>query len=222
MIPQPQVPIPRPRRGLVRVVDDEPAILELFRQICQHEGLELQAFPAAAPFLAALADDAPGCVVLDLNLPDRPGLEVLGAMAAAGCPLPVVCMSGRAGVHDAVAAFKLGSLDFVEKPFALDEIVGAIHRAIDTDRERRAHAGEQRELRARFQSMTRREREVMDLVVSGLPNKLIATRLGVSPKTVEVHRAHVMQKSRAGSLAELVRLSIAAGIAPTWREPVAG
>lgn len=198
---------------MVRVVDDESPIQDLFRHICQREGLEMQGFVAAEPFLQAL-DDSPGCLVLDLHLPGKSGLEVLTAMADAGNKMPVICMSGLAAVHDAVQALKLGSIDFVEKPFSIAEMVAAIHRALDADDAQRQHDQNQRELATRFAAMTPREREVMELVVAGLPNKLIATRLGVSPKTVEVHRAHVMQKSRASSLAELVRLNIAAGLVP--------
>ncbi len=221
MILHPQAAAPSKRRGIVRVVDDEPAIQDLFRQLCRRENLTIAVFPAADPFLDAL-DDEPGCLVLDLNLPDHSGIEVLEAMAAAGSKMPVICMSGLAGIQDAVRALKLGSLDFVEKPFAIADMIAAIHRALDADDHRRTLEQQQRELLGRFATMTPREREVMELVVAGLPNKLIATRLGVSPKTVEVHRAHVMQKSRATSLAELVRLNIAAGLCPEAQlEPVA-
>lgn len=221
MILQPQPTPARQRRGVVRVVDDEPSIQALFRQICEREGLAVETYSAAGPFLATIGADTPGCLVLDLNLPDCSGLQVLDAMSAAGCKMPVICMSGLAGVHDAVCALKLGSLDFVEKPFAPADMVAAIQRALAADEKRRELDHARNELLSRFATMTPREREVMELVVAGLPNKLIATRLGVSPKTVEVHRAHVMQKSRAGSLAELVRMNIAAGLSTELPEPAA-
>lgn len=211
MIIQPQQSQQKVRRGLVRVVDDEAPIHTLFQQICQREGLACECYSCGKPFLTALDPEVPGCLVLDLNLPDCSGLDVLSKLAELDVHLPVVCMSGLADVRDAVRALKLGSIDFVEKPFALADMVAAIHRAIDADQRNREQDAARRELLARFAAMTPREREVMDLVVAGLPNKLIATRLGVSPKTIEVHRAHVMQKSRANSLADLVRMNIAAG-----------
>ena len=151
----------------------------------------------------------------DLNLPDHSGLAVLEQLAARNSQIPVVFMSGAASVADAVSALKLGSIDFVEKPFAIADMTAAIRRALQADRDRRKSMREQSGLKAKFAGLTPREFEVMQLVVAGLANKMIASRLGVSPKTVEVHRAHVMQKTNSDSLAELVKSALGAGVATT-------
>lgn len=193
----------------VHVVEDDPAIQGLFQQIANLEGFAVELHSRAESYLQSWRDE-PGCLVLDLNLPDRSGLDVLRELAAHGCQVPVVFISGIARVSEAVSALKLGSIDFVEKPFALADMIAAIRRALQADRDRRQRQREAASLRSRLDTLTPREREVMELVVEGLPNKTIATRLGVSPKTIEVHRAHVMQKTRAESLADLVKLAIAA------------
>ncbi|MGE3175433.1 MAG: response regulator transcription factor [Planctomycetota bacterium] len=213
--PAPSVPDP-----IVHVVDDEPAIQELFRRLGSAENFAVRAYGSADEFLDGVDPHAPGCLVLDLNLPDRSGLEVLTILSERGYIMPVVFMSGCAGVNEAVRALKLGSLDFVQKPFDLSEMLAAIRRALEANAQQRTAEQQRVELRARFTALTPREAEVMELVVEGLPNKLIATRLGISPKTVEVHRSHVMQKTRSSSLAELVRLNVAAGLAAPLRGEV--
>lgn len=193
---------------VVHVVDDEPAVHTLFAHIGRSHGLSIAAYRTAGEFLLA-APHAPGCVVLDLVLPDHSGIEILRELARQGDPMPVVFMSGRADVGTAVQALKLGSLDFLEKPFPVPDMVAAIRAALRADRQRRRDRRDIDHLRARFAGLTRREQQVLQLVVQGLPNRLIAARLGVSPKTVEVHRAHVMQKTAAASLADLVKLAVA-------------
>lgn len=195
---------------IVSVVDDEPTIQQLFVKLCRLEGLAVRTWTKGADFLTDFDASQPGCLVLDLNLPDMTGLQVLEQLAKRGCQIPVVFMSGLANVSQAVAALKLGSLDFVEKPFAIDDMLAAIRRAIESDRQRREAEQQQLHLRERFAALTPRETEVMDLVVQGHANKTVAATLGVSPKTVEVHRANVMRKTGASSLAELVRMKIAA------------
>jgi len=193
----------------VHIVDDDAEIQQLFVQIAKRHDFRVASYTSAEAFLAAFDPEQPGCLVLDLNLPEKSGLDVLHALADLGCEIPVVFMSGMARVSEAVNALKLGSLDFIEKPLPLAGMVSAIEKALDKDRERRLRSQTTEEIRARFSTLTRRELEVMRLVVAGLPNKLIASRLGISPKTIEVHRAHVMQKTRAESLAELVKLAVA-------------
>lgn len=190
----------------VYIVDDEPAILSLFEQMLEAEDVQLRTFGLAKDFLAAVDESQPGCLVLDLNLPDLSGLEVLEELARRSSNIPVVFMSGLAKVSEAVSALKLGSLDFVEKPFSIAAMLEAVHRAIEVDRLHRESSTHHEQLRARLMTLTPREREVMDLVVQGLPNKVVASTLGVSPKTVEVHRANVMRKTHSNSLAELVKL----------------
>jgi two-component system response regulator FixJ len=198
---------------LIQVVDDEEAICSLFERIGQLCGFEVECHGTAASFLDAYDDARPGCIVLDLMLPDRSGLEVLQEVTARGSELPVVFVSGMACVSEAVQALKLGSIDFIEKPFDIRQIADVLHRAVEIDVDRRNRSEEQDLHRRRFATLSPREREVMELVVRGAANKEVAVRLGLSPKTVEVHRANVMRKAQVRSLAELVRLHVAAGAA---------
>jgi FixJ family two-component response regulator len=147
--------------------------------------------------------------VLDLNLPDMSGLQVLEELVARDCWIPVLCISAHARVSDAVRALQLGGIDFLEKPFDLEAMRAALQRGLAEDRARRNRALLRAGMLARLADLTPREREVMDLVVQGMANKAVAAALGVRPKTVEVHRANVMRKTAAESLAELVRLHLA-------------
>ncbi|MCK5944499.1 MAG: response regulator transcription factor [Planctomycetes bacterium] len=195
---------------IIRVVDDESAIQALFERIGQLCGFEVDCHSTAESFLNAFEDERPGCLVIDLMLPDRSGIEVLQEVTRRGCELPVVFMSGMARVSEAVQALKLGSIDFVEKPFDVQQIAEVLRRAVDLDLRRRQQGQDLDELRRRFDSLTRREGQVMEQIVRGAANKEVAASLGLSHKTVEVHRANVMRKTQAGSLAELVRMHVAA------------
>jgi len=194
---------------LVHVVDDDTAIQALFRSMGRSAGFAVATYGNVGDFLRTWNDAEPGCLVLDLNLPDRTGLELLRELAERRCQTPVVFMSGMASVGEAVKALKLGSVDFVEKPFDLQEMIATIARALATDADRRDNQRSDVDLRRRFDRLSLREREVMELVVAGAANKEVAARLGLSPKTVEVHRANVMRKTEAHSLAELVRMNLA-------------
>ena len=195
---------------LIRVVDDEAAIQALFERIGQLCGFEVDCHGTAESFLNAYSDDRPGCLVIDLMLPDRSGIEVLQEVTERGCELPIVFMSGMARVSEAVQALKLGSIDFVEKPFDVQKIAEVLRRAVDLDVQRRRQSEDKEAMLRRFESLTRRERQVMEQIVRGAANKEVAASLGLSHKTVEVHRANVMRKTQAGSLAELVRMHVAA------------
>ena len=195
---------------LIRVVDDEAAIQALFERIGQLCGFEVDCHGTAESFLNAYSDDRPGCLVIDLMLPDRSGIEVLQEVTERGCELPIVFMSGMARVSEAVQALKLGSIDFVEKPFDVQKIAEILRRAVDLDVQRRRQSEDKEAMMRRFESLTRRERQVMEQIVRGAANKEVAASLGLSHKTVEVHRANVMRKTQAGSLAELVRMHVAA------------
>ncbi|MEC8653392.1 MAG: response regulator [Planctomycetota bacterium] len=199
---------------LIQGVDDEEAICALFERIGQLCGFDVISHGTAASFLDAYEDARPGCIVLDLMLPDRSGLEVLQEVAERGGQLPVVFVSGMACVSEAVQALKLGSIDFIEKPFDIRQIADVLHRAIEMDVDRRSRSEERDVFRRRFETLSPREREVMELVVKGAANKEVAARLGLSHKTVEVHRANVMRKTQSNSLAELVRLHVAADDPP--------
>lgn len=207
--PPGQDPIPSAEKPLVRVVDDDEAIQSLFEAMAANGRFAVAGFRSVQAFLERPRDDRPGCLVLDLVLPDGTGIDVLAELAARGDELPVVFMSGRARVSEAVAALKLGSLDFVEKPFDRSVMLDAIQRAIACDRELRGTARDLALVRQNFARLTPRESEVMDLIVEGCSNKEVAARLHLSPKTIEVHRANVMRKTEAQSLAELVRMHLA-------------
>ncbi|MCU0866041.1 MAG: LuxR C-terminal-related transcriptional regulator [Planctomycetes bacterium] len=194
---------------LVRVVDDEPSIQALFTRMGPLGGFAVECHTSAHDLLESLDDERPGCLVLDLVLPDRTGIELLMDLAARGCRLPVVFMSGMARVSEAVRALKLGSVDFIEKPFEPLEMLSTIERAIELDSRNRRAGSEHDQLERRFSALTPRENEVMEEIVQGAANKEVAAKLGLSPKTVEVHRANVMRKTQARSLAELVRMHVA-------------
>ena len=200
---------------LLRVVDDEPTILTLFQRIGERNGFDVECHDTATSFLAQFDDRRPGCLVLDLMLPDRSGIEVLEELTQRGCELPVVFMSGMARVSEAVRALKLGSIDFVEKPFEIGPLTEVLRRAVDLDLRRRQNDADQDQIRRRLASLTRREQEVMEQIVRGAANKEVAAKLGLSHKTVEVHRANVMRKTAAGSLAELVRMHVAVNSTPS-------
>ncbi len=202
--------VSRATAPLIRVVDDEPAIQSLFERIGQLCGFEVDCHGTAKSFLDAFDGERAGCLVIDLMLPDRSGIEVLQEVTERGCELPVVFMSGMARVSEAVQALKLGSIDFVEKPFDVQQIAEVLRRAVDIDLQRRRQDEDLAGVRRRFDSLTRRETQVMEQIVRGAANKEVAAKLGLSHKTVEVHRANVMRKTQAGSLAELVRMHVAA------------
>lgn len=194
----------------VHVVDDEASIRSLFERMAGMLGCEVVTHETAKSLFEAIDPRRPGCIVLDLVLPDLTGIEVLTELSARACQLPVVFMRGMARVSEAVAGLKLGSIDFIEKPFTLEQMIAAIQRAIELDRVHRQSADDEALLRDRFRTLTPREIEVMERIVRGAANKEVAADLGLSPKTVEVHRANIMRKTRAGSLAELVRMHVAA------------
>jgi two-component system response regulator FixJ len=195
---------------LVRVIEDDTLISDQFARLDGTCGFAVATYPTGADFLAAFDPQRPGCIVIDLVLPDMSGIDLLQQLAQRGCRLPVVFMSGLASVTAAVKAIQLGSIDFLEKPFAMAHMVDTVQQALRLDRKRREDGNDRAELLRRFASLTPREVEVMELVVQGAANKEVAARLGLSPKTIEVHRANVMRKTRARSLAELVRMHVAA------------
>ncbi len=192
----------------VFVVDDDPAIRESLRWLIESVGLNVKMFTTAYEFLEGYDPSLPGCLVLDIRMPGMSGLDLQNELAARQFSIPVLIITGHAEVPVAVRAMKAGALDFIEKPFSDQLLLDRIRRAIEKDTEsRRAHS-QRAEVAARLAQLTPREREVMDLVIAGKANKVIASELGLSPKTVEVHRAHVMKKMQVDSLADLVRLGM--------------
>lgn len=192
----------------VFIVDDDPGILEMLMAACREIKLHALSFTSGRSFLAAVRPEDPGCLVLDYRMPDMTGLDILDGLERADITLPVIFISGQAEVSTAIRAFKAGSLDFLEKPFQISKFSAAVRKAIETDRLARSEHSNLSSVQALMDSLTPRETEVMNLVVDGSANKEIAATLGVSPKTVEVHRANVMRKMQAKSLAELVKMSV--------------
>ncbi|MBK8976637.1 MAG: response regulator transcription factor [Planctomycetes bacterium] len=193
-------------RPTIFVVDDDAAILDLVRRVCAPIEAQIQTFTSARAFLSVVHDNVPGCLVLDYKLPDLNGLQILQQLQEREIELPVIFISGKAEVSTAVQAFKLGSMDFLEKPFDIQELHDTVKRAVARDATLRETRAKRTAIGDRIASLTPRESQVMELVVAGRANKTIAAELGVSPKTIEVHRANVMQKMQAGSLAELVQM----------------
>jgi two-component system, LuxR family, response regulator FixJ len=197
-----------PREPIVFVVDDDPATRDSLRWLLQSVGLPVQTLATAEEFLSAYEAGQPGCLVLDVRMPGMSGLNLQETLVARDITLPVIIITGYAEVPTAVRALKTGAIDFIEKPFNDDVLLDRVRQAIEVDRQARAARDQRTLAEKRFAQLTPREREVMQLVVAGKANKVIAGELGLSPKTVEVHRASVMSKMDADSVAELVRLAM--------------
>jgi RNA polymerase sigma factor (sigma-70 family) len=200
--------LPPPLPGRVFVVDDDAPVRRALSRLLRSATLEVESFASAEGFLAGIAPDpGPACVVVDLNMPGLTGLQLQDELRRRGLDLPLVFISGQADVSSSVRAMKSGALDFIEKPFSDDEFLGAVAQALEQDSRNRERREERRVLDARRARLTPREREVFELVVEGLGNKQVGWQLGATEKTIKVHRARVMEKMEAGSLAELVRMS---------------
>jgi len=199
-------------RAVVYVIDDDASIRGALDNLLSSVGLAVRVFPTPQEFLHTDRPDAPGCILLDLRLPGMSGLVVQQELAAAGIALPVIFMSGYADVPTTVRAMKAGAVEFLTKPFNEQELLDAVHAAIERDSARRRDAGHTAELHTRFSTLSPREREVMALVAAGRANKQIAAELGVSEVTVKVHRGQVMRKMVARSVADLVRMADQLGV----------
>ncbi len=195
----------------VFIVDDDQSVRTALARLMRSAGLHAETFASAKEFLEREHPDGPGCMVLDLSMPGSTGLELQQDMAAADIDLPIVFLTGHGNVPSSVKALKSGAVDFLEKPVDEDRLLSAIKDAVEQDIRTRRDRDKLSEVRGRVARLTRRELQVFRLVVQGKLNKQTAAELGMSEKTVKVHRARVMQKMEADSLAELVRLAERAG-----------
>ena len=191
---------------VVHVIDDDEALRDSIQMFLANEGLEVRTYASADEFLAVLDTAPAGCVVTDVRMPGMSGMDLLAEIARLGVALPVIVVTGHADVPLAVRAMKKGAVDLLEKPFQGDDLIDAVRRALEVGRDSRQNALGAQEAQARLATLTAREIEVLDRLVRGQPNKVIAYEMGISPRTVEVHRANVMKKTQAGSLSELVRM----------------
>jgi len=198
--------------SIVFVIDDDAAIRNALRSLIRSVGLQVELFGSAQEFLQRKLPDAPGCLVLDIRLPGISGLDFQRKLIEANIPFPIIFITGHGDIPMSVRAMKAGAVEFLTKPFRDQDLLDAIHIALERDRARRQRETEIATLRDRFEWLTPREREVLPLVVSGLPNKQIAAEIGTSETTVKVHRGQLMRKMGADSLPELVRMAERLGI----------
>jgi RNA polymerase sigma factor (sigma-70 family) len=187
-------------------VDDDPSVRDSLRVLVQSAGFRVRTYESGREFLEAGIPEAPGCLLLDVRLQDNSGLELQEQLAAAGITLPVIIVTGHGDIPLTVQAMRRGALDVIEKPYDEQRLLARIRQAVALSNRAQEERSRRMEIASRLASLTPRERQVLDLVVAGWPNKRIAGDLGITMKTVEAHRAHMMEKMKAESLAELVRL----------------
>lgn len=197
---------------IVFVVDDESAVGVSIKRLLHSVGLEARHFTSASEFLRAKRPDAPGCIVLDVRLPDLSGLDLQQELAKANVDLPVIFVTGHADIPMTVRAMKAGAVEFLTKPFREQELLEAVQRAISKHRQTRDQRASMKVLQSRYELLTPREREVFPLVASGLLNKQVAAELKASEKTIKVHRGQLMQKMEAHSLSDLIRMAEQLGV----------
>jgi len=203
-------------QSIVFVVDDDASVRNALKSLIRSVGLQVELFGSAQEFLQSKRPNVPSCLVLDIRLPGISGLDFQSKRAEADDPIPIIFITGHGDIRMSVRAMKAGAVEFLTKPFRDQDLLDAIHVALERDRARRQREDEIATLKERFEWLTPREREVLPLVVSGLPNKQIAAEIGTSETTVKVHRGQLMRKMGADSLPELVRMAERLGI-PTGK-----
>jgi two-component system, LuxR family, response regulator FixJ len=199
------------RSPMICVVDDDAAARSSLRLLLKSLGLAATAYDSAAAFLASYDPEQPGCLLLDIRMPGMSGLELQQQLNQRGTITPIIFITGHGDIAMAVEAMQQGAFDFLQKPFRDQELLDRVQRAIAKDRSIRQELRGDQAIRQRLDSLTAREHDVLGLVADGAPNKIIAHKLGISQRTVEIHRARVMEKMSADSLAQLVHMTIAAG-----------
>ena len=200
-----------PNERTVHVIDDDDAVRDSLGFMLRAAGMEVRAYESAAAFLALLPKDINGCIVTDVRMPGVSGMDLLARLREVNVELPVIVMTGHADVPLAVEAMKLGAIDFIEKPFDDEAILASIRMALDQHVEDDRRSAKKAEIQQRLALLSGRERQVLDGLIAGHPNKIIAFDLGISPRTIEVYRANVMTKMQAATLSDLVRMALIAG-----------
>lgn len=195
-------------KPMLYIVDDDDAVRDGLRALLAAKGYEPRTFASSESFLEAVDPNASGCALLDIRMPGMSGLDLQREMKRRGMALSVIIITGHGDVPLAVAALKAGAVDFIEKPFDSDTLLASIDEGLRRVAAVSSSAFDREAIAARIAQLTAREREVMDLVVAGHPNKVVANRLGIAVRTVEIHRARVMEKTAARNLAELIRMAI--------------
>jgi FixJ family two-component response regulator len=201
------MPLQSDQKAIVHVVDDDPSMREALQDLFLSMGLETRTYATARDFLATAASDAPGCLVVDIRLPDTNGLDFQVQLAQTDVRLPVVMMTGYGDIPMSVRAMKRGAVDFLPKPFKDQDMLDAVFAAIERGRQQRAVDGDVSKVRERFETLSAREKQVMLLVTDGKMNKQVAGHLGISEITVKIHRGAAMRKMGARTLADLVRMA---------------
>ena len=202
-----------PSEPVVHVVDDDVEVRQSLSFLLATAGLAVRVYESATAFLDVVKERPSGCILTDVRMPGTDGIEFLRRLKARGFSLPVVVMTGHADVPMSVEAMKEGAVDFIEKPFDDDLLIGMIQSALEAHERVAQRHGQSAEIQARLDSLSERERQVLEGLVAGKANKVIAYDLGISPRTVEIYRANVMSKMQAGSLSELVRMALLVGTA---------
>ncbi|MBL8291407.1 MAG: response regulator transcription factor [Bryobacterales bacterium] len=208
---------PQQSSAIIAVVDDDPSVRRGLERLIRSMGWKPETFGSAQEFLECPRTEPPNCVVLDLQMPGLSGLDLQRRMAEAGLYTPIVFLTGHGSIPATVQAMKAGAIEFLTKPVDEQDLLKAIEEAIERDRRTRQEHADTRDLRDRHQSLTAREQEVMEQVVSGLLNKQVAAELNISEDTVKFHRGHIMRKMRADSFADLVRMAKSLGIGSNQR-----
>jgi len=199
---------------LIAIVDDDPSARDGLHRLIRASGWRVETFASAQEFLARPRGEVPSCLILDLELPDLSGLDVQKQLAAAGLEIPIVFLTGHGTIPASVRGMKAGALEFLTKPYDAEDLLRVVEEAVERDRRSRQQHAALRELRDRYESLTAREREVMQQVITGWQNKQIAAELNITEDTVKFHRGHITRKMRAGSVAYLVRMAERLGVLP--------
>jgi FixJ family two-component response regulator len=200
------------KNQIVYIVDDDPAIRAALSRLLRSLSLDAQPFASPEEFLNVIRPDAPSCLVLDIRIQDESGLDLQQKLARRGDSIPIIFITGHADIRMSVQAMKAGAVEFLTKPFREQELIDAIHSALEDDLAFRLYQREVTALKQRYECLTPRERDVLPLLVGGMLNKQIAAALGTSEKTVKFHRAQLLRKMKAESLADLVRMTERLGI----------